>query len=138
MLSLSIAVGNSSFLNSATVKLYGATSSEELIGRPVLERVHPDYQEIVKERIRQLTQEGAQVEWMEQKLLRLDGTVIDVEVAAAPFTYQGFQALKLLSVTLAIAKKQKQNSVTLWRKKENSANSNPESLPQSLTSIAPR
>jgi PAS domain-containing protein len=34
------------FLNSATVKLYGATSSEELIGRPVLERVHPDYQEI--------------------------------------------------------------------------------------------
>ena len=93
------------FLNSATVKLYGATSSEELIGRPVLERVHPDCQEIVKERIRQLTQEGAQVEWMEQKLLRLDGTVIDVEVAAAPFTYQGIRAAQVVVRDISDRKK---------------------------------
>jgi PAS domain S-box-containing protein len=58
--------------------------------------VHPDYQEIVKERIRQLTEEGAQVEWMEQKLLRFDGRVIDVEVAAAPFTYQGIRAAQVV------------------------------------------
>jgi|GEM_PF-3489023 len=93
------------FLNSATVKLYGATSSEELIRRPVLERVHPDCQEIVKERIRQLTQEGAQVEWMEQKLLRLDGTVIDVEVAAAPFTYQGIPGAQVVVRDISDRKK---------------------------------
>lgn len=93
------------FLNSATVKLYGATSPEELIGRPVLERVHPDCREIVKERIRQLTEEGAQAEWMEQKLLRFDGTVIDVEVAATPFTYQERPAAQVVVRDISDRKK---------------------------------
>ena len=76
------------FVNSATVKLFGAKSQDELINRPVLDTVHPDYQEIVSERIRQLREQGKPIERREEKFLRLDGTVIDVEVAAAPFTYQ--------------------------------------------------
>jgi PAS domain S-box-containing protein len=76
------------FVNSATVKLFGAKSQDELINRPVLDTVHPDYLEIVSERIRQLREQQKPIEWREEKFLRLDGTVIDVEVAAAPFTYQ--------------------------------------------------
>jgi PAS domain S-box-containing protein len=80
--------GQFAFVNSAAIKLYGATSPEELIGRPVMDIVHPDYRGIVQERIRKLTEESTQVEWIEQKAVRLDGTIIEVEVAAAPFTYQ--------------------------------------------------
>ena len=83
------------FLNSATVKLYGATSPEELIGRSVLELVHPDYREIVEERIR-LIREGKPAQLREIKLVKLDGTVIDVEVAAVPFTYQEMPAAQVV------------------------------------------
>jgi PAS domain S-box-containing protein len=76
------------FVNDATVHLFGAKSQDELINRPVLDTVHPDYQEIFSERIRQLREERKPVQRREEKFLRLDGTVIDVEVAAAPFTYQ--------------------------------------------------
>jgi PAS domain S-box-containing protein len=84
------------FINSATIKLYGAISQEELIGRPVLDIVHPDYQEIVKERMRKLTQERAPAEWIEMKAVRLDGTVIDVEMAGFPFIYEQMPAAQVV------------------------------------------
>jgi PAS domain S-box-containing protein len=84
------------FINSATIKLYGATSQEELIGRPVLDIVHPDYQEIVKERMRKLIQERAPAEWIEMKAVRLDGTVIDVEMAGFPFIYEQMPAAQVV------------------------------------------
>ena len=91
-------------VNSAAVKLYGATSPEKLIGRRVIDLAHPECREIVKEQMRQLTEEGKQTELSEQKLLRFDGTVIDVEVAAIPFTYQ--QRLAALVVARDISDRQ--------------------------------
>lgn len=80
--------GQFTFVNSAAIKLYGATNSSDLIGKRVLDYLHPDYQDAVKEQIRQLAEQGKPTALMEQKFFRLDGTVIDVEVAAAPLTYQ--------------------------------------------------
>lgn len=91
-------------VNSAAVKLYGATSPEKLIGRRVIDLAHPECREIIKEQMRQLTEEGKQTELSEQKLLRFDGTVIDVEVAAIPFTYQ--QRLAALVVARDISDRQ--------------------------------
>lgn len=84
------------FVNSVAVKIFGATSPSDLIGKPIFDRVHPDYREIVQERIRQILEQGKPVEQMEQKLLSFDGTVIDVEVAAAPFIYQQQPAVQVV------------------------------------------
>lgn len=92
------------FINSATVKLYGATNREELLGKSVLDVVHPDYQEIVKEQIREL-REGKPTQFMEQKAVRFDGTIIDVEVAAAPFTYQEKPAAQVVVRDISDRKK---------------------------------
>ncbi len=81
------------FINSAGVKLFGAAYPEQLIGKPVLDLFDADYQEIVKERIRQLLEERKQAPLLEEKILRLDGTVADVEVTASPFTHQGKPAV---------------------------------------------
>ncbi|MCU0517814.1 MAG: response regulator [Oscillatoria sp. Prado101] len=77
------------FINSAGVKLFGAVSPEQLLGKPILDFIHPDDREIVKERIRQLLEEKKQAPLLEEKIVRLDGTVVDVGVTASPFTYQG-------------------------------------------------
>ncbi|MBW4496028.1 MAG: response regulator [Oscillatoria princeps RMCB-10] len=81
------------FVNSAGVNLFGAANPEQLIGKSVLDLFHPDYQEIVKERIRQILEERKQAPLLEKKIIRLDGTVADVEVTASPFTHQGKPAV---------------------------------------------
>ncbi|MBD1860967.1 MULTISPECIES: GAF domain-containing protein [Trichocoleus] len=84
------------FLNPAAVQFYGGTCAEDLIGTFVLERVHPDYQALVRARMQQLQQSEIPAPLMEQKLCRLDGTVVDAEVTAIPLTYQGEPATQVV------------------------------------------
>lgn len=84
------------FVNSVAVKIFGAKSPSDLMGKPILERVHPDYREIFKRRLQQILAEGKPVGQMEQKFLSFDGTVIDVEVAASPFIYQQQPAVQVV------------------------------------------
>jgi PAS domain S-box-containing protein len=79
------------YVNEATLKLFGATSKDQLLGQPVMSRFHPDYHAIIAERIRLLNKEQNAALSIEQKYLRLDGTPVDVEVSAVPFTYEHHQ-----------------------------------------------
>jgi len=74
--------------NAAAMNIVGATTPEEIIGKPMLDFVHPDYRKLVIERTRQQIAEGKVVPVMEEKFIRLDGTEIDVEVTAAPIHFQ--------------------------------------------------
>lgn len=85
------------FINNAGAELLGVESPEELIGKPMMDIIHPDYKKIVKERIRQIEEEGKTAPLLEEKLIRLDGTVIDVEVTAVPFTFQGKPAVQAIA-----------------------------------------
>lgn len=77
------------FVNSAGLGILGATSAEQVNGKPVYDFIHPEYREIFKEHIRRLEEEGKQVPLVEEKILRLDGTTVEVEVTAVPFVFQG-------------------------------------------------
>lgn len=72
------------FINSAGLKLFGAQSLEQILGRKVLDLFHPDYHHIIRDRMDAL-KTGHSVPLVEEKILRLDGRIVDVEVAAAPF-----------------------------------------------------
>ena len=84
------------FINTAGAKMLGAAVPGELVGKPILDFVHPDYREIAAERVRQMITEGIVVCPSEEKWLRLDGTAIDVEVAAMPVFYKGELAVQLI------------------------------------------
>ncbi|MFZ3059144.1 MAG: PAS domain S-box protein [Candidatus Methanoperedens sp.] len=80
------------FVNTAGAGILGAANPEELIGIPVLQIIHPDYRELVKERIR-MQEEGKAAPLIEEKFLRLDGTPVDVELTSIPFIYKGKPAM---------------------------------------------
>jgi two-component system cell cycle sensor histidine kinase/response regulator CckA len=84
------------YVNAAGAKLLGATAPSEIIGKPILEIVHPDYREKVLSRVQQNLEEGKQSELREQKLLRLDGQEVDAEVTGIPTTYQGKPAVQIV------------------------------------------
>ncbi|HCW93462.1 MAG TPA: hypothetical protein DHM44_07250 [Flexistipes sinusarabici] len=79
-----------SYLNPAACRLFGIKSPEELIGEPVIDRFHPDYQDKVIERIRALNEGRRPVhELMELRFIRVDGTEVWVETAGEPIVYEG-------------------------------------------------
>ena len=75
--------------NAATARLYGVASVDELVGHPVLPFIHADYVDIVQERMRKLDEEHCELPPLELKLVRRDGSVIEVESIASPCEYQG-------------------------------------------------
>ena len=77
------------YMNSVGIKLHGAKSFDELEGRYVTEFTHPDYHDIVKDRIQKCYEEKIPAPFVEDRTVQLDGTVIDVEVASVPIAYQG-------------------------------------------------
>jgi len=82
------------YMNATGVKMVGAKRPSELIGKPMLDFVHPDYHEVVKSRVGTMA-EGSSVELLEEKFLSLDGEVIDVEVAGMPISYNGKPAMQV-------------------------------------------
>jgi PAS domain S-box-containing protein len=85
------------FVNPAAVKLLAASSAAELLGKPALEMVHPDFRGSAQERIRQALQQGSTAPPFAEKFMRLDGTAVDVEVSAIPITYQGKPAMQVIT-----------------------------------------
>jgi PAS domain S-box-containing protein len=91
------------YINDAGVKLFGATNASELVGKAILEFVHPDYREIINKRIKS-GYAGERASLLEEKLIRLDGSILDVEVATAPITYQSKPAVQILIHDVSVRK----------------------------------
>jgi len=77
--------GRFAYVNPATLRLLRANSPEQLLGQPVLDRVHPSLHEQVLRRRAQLRETLQPVPVIEERLIRLDGSEVEVEVTAAPF-----------------------------------------------------
>jgi PAS domain S-box-containing protein len=72
------------FANRAALSLFGAERAGQLLGKPVMELFHVGSHALIRERIARL-REGEKVPVVRERVTRLDGTVREVEVAAAPF-----------------------------------------------------
>lgn len=71
------------YANPSAVKLIGARTEQELLGRSQFDFLHPDYVESAKKLVDEMFQTMKPAPVMEQKLRRLDGTFVDVEVIDA-------------------------------------------------------
>ncbi|MDZ7959102.1 MAG: response regulator [Aulosira sp. DedQUE10] len=89
--------GNFVFVNSATVQLFGATQPQELLGKQVVEFVHPNSQQAVREKLQLLKTATQPVTLDEAQFLRLDGQAIALEIAAAAFTHQNQPASQFVA-----------------------------------------
>jgi len=97
--------GRHVFINSAGLKLFGASSSDQIIGKPVMDVIHPDYREIVAQRMKNSMETGIAPPVAEEKFLRIDGTEIYVEVRAASLIYRGKPAMQAVVRDISERKK---------------------------------
>lgn len=75
------------FMNTAAARLLDAKSPAELIGRQILDFVHPDYRKRTHRQLEYLRRKGEPLPLRENTFLRVNGTPVDVEVAATPLIY---------------------------------------------------
>jgi len=86
------------FINDAGVKLAGASKSEEIVGKSILDFVPQSLREIAQNRIMSGIATGEHVSQIyEQKLLRLDGTEIDIELRGTLIQYLGENAIEFVA-----------------------------------------
>ncbi len=84
------------YANAAAVTLFAASCAEDLLGQPILDFVHPDFHALARERAARSQDFGKPSPLTEQKYVRLDGKVIDVEAVSTGIVYGGKPAGQVL------------------------------------------
>ena len=82
--------------NKECLRIMAAANEEELIGKPAIHFVHPDFRAMVIERIRKSVYERAALPLTEEKFVRLDGTEVEVEVKTMPIWFENRPAVQLI------------------------------------------
>ena len=85
------------FVNGAGVKLIGADTEGQIVGRPIEEFVRHDRPDGAGRRIYGVAGEAKDAAFREEKLVRSDGTEVCVEAAAVPFVYEDKPAVQVVA-----------------------------------------
>lgn len=84
------------FANDQAIKLFGAVRANEILDNSLWDLIHPDHYAVVRERIHELLEGMPAVPVSDDKIVRLDGITIDVEVSATRFTDEEGPAILLM------------------------------------------
>ena len=84
------------YVNPAAVELLGAGSVQDLLGRRVLELVHPEFHAQARADIGSVQASGVKSAMAEQRFVRLDGKEIDVETVGTTISFDGSPAVHVL------------------------------------------
>jgi PAS domain S-box-containing protein len=92
------------FINPAGVALLGARDASQVIGRSILDFSHPDDHADVVARVGALHERRQAVPFVALRFMRLDGSMVDVEVAATPVA-DGDRAIQVVARDLTDRKR---------------------------------
>ncbi|WP_171654167.1 PAS domain S-box protein [Paenibacillus foliorum] len=84
------------FVNGAAINLLAATIASELIGKPVNQFVHSDSVDSFCVEIKHLLTESNPSNTIELRMVRLDGSILDIEARGVPIKYSGKKAVQFL------------------------------------------
>ncbi|MBI5029531.1 MAG: PAS domain S-box protein [Chloroflexi bacterium] len=77
------------FANTAAATILGADTPSGLVGKRLLDFVHPDLRPAVEQRVQKIITQHQGVPLIEERLVRLDGRIIDADVVARPIVIEG-------------------------------------------------
>jgi PAS domain S-box-containing protein len=86
--------GKITYLNPAALSLLGAKDANELLGKPVLDTIHPDYRDNVRNQIKK-DLDGKTTPPIELRMVRVDGATVIVEGRGVKTTLHGQPAIQV-------------------------------------------
>ncbi|MFO7650027.1 MAG: PAS domain S-box protein [bacterium] len=91
------------YANPVTARALGYASSDELVGRSVIELIYPEDRPTVIARMRQVAESGAPAPPNIERFVAKDGSPVRVEARAAPFLWRGEPATLVVVRNMADA-----------------------------------
>jgi PAS domain S-box-containing protein len=92
------------FVNNPCLKLLGAASADQVLGKSLLDFIHPDYHAVVRERVL-IMESGGPAPLTEAKIKRVGGTLADVEISASSFLEDDILAIQVVCRDVSDRKK---------------------------------
>jgi PAS domain S-box-containing protein len=83
-------------VNGACVQLFGGTGAADLVGKSIFDLIAPECHPLIQQQLEQLYTGQEPLPAVEEQIVRLDGTRVDVEIKAAPFPYSGSTAIHVI------------------------------------------
>ena len=83
------------YANPAALSLIGASCEQDVLGTKVLGWVHPDFHGAVLARTKSVLQDGGTTLPMEQKFIKVDGSLIDIETQSTRVMFDGKAAISV-------------------------------------------
>jgi diguanylate cyclase (GGDEF)-like protein/PAS domain S-box-containing protein len=80
------------FANARGLQLFGANSIEDLQARPALDFMHWSIREAAEVRLHDMVSRNQPLDYVEEKIVRLDGAVVDIEASGRPISFGGRRA----------------------------------------------
>lgn len=93
------------FTNPAGAKLLGAPSPDAFIGKPITSIIHPDNLQQAANRINRMIAGEEGLYPTEDRYVRMDGSIIPVEVMAVPLTYEGKMGVQVMVTDISERKR---------------------------------
>jgi diguanylate cyclase (GGDEF)-like protein/PAS domain S-box-containing protein len=90
-----LSAGKVAYFNPSGMSLFGARKPEEILGKTFIELIHPAYIEPAEAWLKETEQSKSSMT-VQQKVVRLDGRVVDVEATAISTTYRGRPATQIV------------------------------------------
>ncbi len=106
------------YLNPAAVRLFGAGCAEEMYGKNAFDIVHPDDRETIQSRTQFIEATGISVPLKEIRILRADGTTVDVEATAGISYYRGKKVAQVIQRDITERKRAEEKIRASLKEKE--------------------
>lgn len=99
--------GRIAYVNKEAMKLMKAAEKEELMGKSIIDFIHPSNREMILERMKLVAMAplNSILPSVEEKYIRLDGQEIDVEIKVMPILFEGKPAIQLVGHDISDRKK---------------------------------
>ena len=85
------------YANPAAIRMFGASSAEELLNKPMQQLIHPDCLALAESRAKATINSEMANPPSAQKYLKLDGSIIDVDVQSTAIHYNGIPAIQIVA-----------------------------------------
>ncbi|MCD4848400.1 MAG: response regulator [Candidatus Aegiribacteria sp.] len=102
-------------VNNAGLKLLGASSSKDVIEHPLLDFIHPDEHEIIMKMIADILENNHESPLTERRFKRIDGSIVDVEIVAIPFTFQDRAAVQIVALDITERRKMEEEQAKVQK-----------------------
>jgi PAS domain S-box-containing protein len=76
--------GHHVFANARGIALLGGRTLADIAGRPAIDFIHPSLRRTAADRMSSMVEEHEHLDHVEEKIVRLDGTVVDIEATGTP------------------------------------------------------